>query len=45
MEPQAHPLEPWGKLSRDAADCIGERSMHPLYDHMLDVAACFLAAL
>ncbi|MDR5857060.1 CRISPR-associated helicase Cas3' [Caballeronia sp. LZ062] len=45
MEPQAQQLEPWGKLSRTAVDCIGERSMHPLYDHMMDVAACFLAAL
>jgi len=31
----------WGKLSRDKTDRL--TGMHPLLDHMTDVAACFLA--
>ena len=31
----------WGKLSRDKSG--GVNGMHPLLDHMTDVAACFLA--
>lgn len=34
-------FQPWGKLARDkSGQFIG---MHPLLDHMTDVAACFLA--
>lgn len=35
------PLLPWGKLDRDTGDVVS--SWHPLGDHMLDVAASFLA--
>lgn len=31
----------WGKLSRDKSGDIS--GVHPLLDHMIDVAACFLA--
>jgi len=35
---QAVPFTAWGKLAHD-----GSGSLHPLLDHMTDVAACFLA--
>lgn len=35
------PFEAWGKLSRDLAGRLV--GIHPLLDHMTDVAACFLA--
>jgi CRISPR-associated endonuclease/helicase Cas3 len=34
-------FEPWGKLARDRAGQL--MGVHPLLDHMTDVAACFLA--
>jgi CRISPR-associated endonuclease/helicase Cas3 len=34
-------LEAWGKLSQ--VDASGQTEEHPLLDHMLDVAACFMA--
>ncbi|MDP3337258.1 MAG: HD domain-containing protein, partial [Rhodoferax sp.] len=35
------PCTAWGKLSRDKSGQLF--SVHPLLDHMTDVAACFLA--
>ena len=41
MKQQTNQFQAWGKLARDGQDCvIGE---HPLLDHMIDVASCFLA--
>jgi CRISPR-associated endonuclease/helicase Cas3 len=37
----AAPHLAWGKLSRDKSDQL--TGVHPLLDHMTDVAACFLA--
>ena len=37
----AGPLVAWGKLSRDSFGQL--TGLHPLLDHMTDVAACFLA--
>jgi len=42
METAAHQLQAWGKLR--TSDC-GRETMHPLGDHMLDVAACFIEAV
>lgn len=41
---KAHPRWiPWGKLQRDGVGAVS--AVHPLLDHMIDVAACMLALL
>ncbi|MDR5807509.1 CRISPR-associated helicase Cas3' [Caballeronia sp. LZ019] len=43
MKTAAHQLQAWGKL--DTGEGVSEPGTHPLCDHMLDVAACFIEAV